>query len=664
MQVAPKNFLIKTAIIAFIAFPLFAQTNIPSAVSRRYVSDTVEVVGEKPKSKLGDYGSVELVTQKDFRAMPTASLPEVVGVATSGHIATHGIGQSPSLFVQGFGSDRNLILLDGEPLQFPQLGLYDLSCFPTDAVSSAELITGGASAFYGSGPIGGALDLMFDDKPPKRDYTRVSGDWGSFDRRRLSGVFKKRYSNRIGFGVTAGELRGNLHRGDGSAWNQDFSTTVWLGYENLDFRFFGSRHDGDNNTISPIDTLGNTPEPGTQEDDTRIINAKLIYRTSIADISLNYNYQDYAQVYTEPADYGGMVSEHEAQVDGGKLSAQFAENVIGDIEIAATYHKYKTKSTDSGDHSLEDYGGRLALERRLPYNISALAVVRADRDIQSQTHISPMFALKVPLGEGLEMFGSARMAYNAPTVNQLYWHTIRTYSDSFQIDDTTWMQYNSYSVMEGNPDLETEKSIGGELGLTHRQGNYFRLDIKGFYQKAEEMIQWDWEFILPDTLYYYAVNLAEATVWGVTADFSYSPDTLLRIGASYTYTDAQGKTELNDTLKPLAKVPKQQFTVFAEEPKFFMDNQLSLLMRFEAQGIFGIPDYSYEDYLDPVVILRGRMQVKFVTLSVFGMYEYALTQTEDGWKNEPYSLSPGYKTAGYLLPESQWRIGAEWEFFD
>lgn len=59
----------------------------------------------------------------------------------------------------GAGNDRGTVLVDGTPAQDGFGGQINWQAYPSDEVQRVELLRGAGSALYGSGAIGGALDL-------------------------------------------------------------------------------------------------------------------------------------------------------------------------------------------------------------------------------------------------------------------------------------------------------------------------------------------------------------------------------------------------------------------------------------------------------------------------------------------------------------------------
>jgi outer membrane receptor protein involved in Fe transport len=74
--------------------------------------------------------------------------------------------------LRGLGSNRTLVLIDGRRVvastvtggSFTPGGVVDLSIVPTSILSRAEVVTGGASAAYGSDAVAGVVNLIINDR--------------------------------------------------------------------------------------------------------------------------------------------------------------------------------------------------------------------------------------------------------------------------------------------------------------------------------------------------------------------------------------------------------------------------------------------------------------------------------------------------------------------
>jgi len=134
-----------------------------SRITRRdYVSDTpIVTVGQ---ALVSSAGSPTLDTALN-------TLPQISSSASASASFTANGGQA-NVDLRGMGTQRTLVLVDGNRLQ-PSLpnGSVDLNTIPSALVDNVEVITGGASAVYGSDAIAGVVNIKL-----KPHFTGVEVD--------------------------------------------------------------------------------------------------------------------------------------------------------------------------------------------------------------------------------------------------------------------------------------------------------------------------------------------------------------------------------------------------------------------------------------------------------------------------------------------------------
>jgi len=101
--------------------------------------------------------------EKIFRDLP-------ITFPSDGQNVNNGTGGAATINLRGLGSQRNLIMLDGKRLTPYSIGgAVDTQTIPTALIERIDIITGGASAVYGSDAISGAINFI-----TKRDFEGVS----------------------------------------------------------------------------------------------------------------------------------------------------------------------------------------------------------------------------------------------------------------------------------------------------------------------------------------------------------------------------------------------------------------------------------------------------------------------------------------------------------
>ncbi|GAB3276511.1 TonB-dependent receptor plug domain-containing protein [Parahaliea aestuarii] len=153
--------------------------------------------GYDTPTPLTSLGSEELATQAPENIADLVNtLPSVAGSQTgttnSGSLAT-GIAGISAINLRALGAGRTLVLLDGRrsPVSTSS-GFIDTNTMPQGLIDRVEVVTGGASAAYGSGAVGGVVNFILD-----KDYegVKTTADYGITTR-------GDNESKRIGF--TAG----------------------------------------------------------------------------------------------------------------------------------------------------------------------------------------------------------------------------------------------------------------------------------------------------------------------------------------------------------------------------------------------------------------------------------------------------------------------------
>ena len=114
-------------------------------------------------------GAAELAAQRppnisDFvNQLPSISQGSTA--ANSSGSLSNGLAGINSVNLRGLGAGRTLVLLNGQRSVASAVnGVVDVNTFPQDLVERVEVVTGGASAQYGSDAVGGVVNFILDEK--------------------------------------------------------------------------------------------------------------------------------------------------------------------------------------------------------------------------------------------------------------------------------------------------------------------------------------------------------------------------------------------------------------------------------------------------------------------------------------------------------------------
>lgn len=143
--------------MASLAAPAFAQENDEVIVtgsrltSANVISTSpITAIDEEAFKRTGAIDAIDVLNR----------LPSVTAAQDSN--VSNGATGTSSLNLRGLGTNRNLVLIDGKRLGpgTPDISSADLNQIPTPLLERVEVVTGGASAVYGSDAIAGVANFI------------------------------------------------------------------------------------------------------------------------------------------------------------------------------------------------------------------------------------------------------------------------------------------------------------------------------------------------------------------------------------------------------------------------------------------------------------------------------------------------------------------------
>lgn len=140
------------------------------------VTDVVVTGSRSPESSQRAVVPTRIVTREDAEregAVTVAdALSNQLGVQINPSSYDH-LGNPSGIQIQGFDGERVLILLDGERIIGDTGGMIDLESLPLTEVQRIEFVTGPTSSLYGTGAIGGVVNIITG--PPRHEGASLRG---------------------------------------------------------------------------------------------------------------------------------------------------------------------------------------------------------------------------------------------------------------------------------------------------------------------------------------------------------------------------------------------------------------------------------------------------------------------------------------------------------
>jgi outer membrane receptor protein involved in Fe transport len=160
------------AMVGVVVPAALAQTP-PTTTAAEVQKFSTTVTGSRiPSANLESTSPITTITAQDIRLFAPLSaenllniMPQVI--ADQGQMVSNGSTGTSNVNLRGLGSARTLVLINGRPMPpgSPVNGGYgaDLNEIPLPLVQRVEILTGGASAVYGSDAIAGVVNFIMND---------------------------------------------------------------------------------------------------------------------------------------------------------------------------------------------------------------------------------------------------------------------------------------------------------------------------------------------------------------------------------------------------------------------------------------------------------------------------------------------------------------------
>jgi len=168
---------------------------------------------------------LSVITRDEIRNSPALDIADLLRFHTGLEIGRNGgPGQATSLFIRGTESDQNLVMIDGVPINSGSVGSAALQHIDPRLIERIEIYKGPRSTLWGSGAIGGVVNIITRDGGKGTDWggSLEGGEENSWraNARTSYGDERKRFSAALAH-----------QRTDGFRWTRTISTAsaAWPG---------------------------------------------------------------------------------------------------------------------------------------------------------------------------------------------------------------------------------------------------------------------------------------------------------------------------------------------------------------------------------------------------------------------------------------------------
>jgi len=466
--------------------PLHIRLDPAGVIERLLVTTGDERIPATPASQFA-------ITQREISLSGALTIDDVLRQAPgfslfrrSGSLSANPTSQGVSLRGVGAnGASRALVLLDGVPLNSPFGGWVYWNRLPRVNVESAQLYNGATSDLYGSGALGGVINIR--SRTRAATFLDVEASAGnkmtaatSFSGGKTFGrwgiLFSGQALHTDGYVLVPEDQRGLV---DTAAGTGDLTGTLTLsrtigssGYTFVRLGSFGeSRRNG--TPVQLNDTRISSIDLGLDWSDKlsfRLYGSGETFNQNFSAVAVDRNSESLTNRQRNPSQQAGFafqwrktVGDHHslsAGVEGRDVRGHSAETTFNNSRVTAFVDAGGRQRSFGlfGSDSVQintwffSFGARVdrwtnsrGYSNRIPVTGAASLNDFSDR---SETAFSPRVALMKRFDHGLSLSASLYRAFRAPTLNELY--------RNFRVGNV---------VTNANAALRAERLTGGDAGI-------------------------------------------------------------------------------------------------------------------------------------------------------------------------------------------------------
>ncbi|BBN58643.1 TonB-dependent receptor plug domain-containing protein [Hydrogenovibrio marinus] len=482
--------------------------------------------------------------------------------------------------MQGFDSNRVLILIDGSPVTPSSETTVDLTQISVGDIERVEVVKGATSALYGTSAMGGVINVITKNPPHKlKAKVDVSGgNWGN-ESKPDNPLAHKNANIELSTkqGKWSGQVIADLNQS--SSFRPDASSPITYGYDGHKNNFSGKyTYDFDSGLkLSLMPRIYDEDAKNVQKSsgnyytyhsltDTKTLNSILEQPMKNGKgWKLQGMWEDFHNNSTTTV-------KRETKTNHGELGFQYDWAIHSShlltMGVKANYEKMDrnnlTKKNKEVDNKTKDSQELFAQDSWfVTPNFEVIPGVRAEKDSKFGDHVSPsintLYSRTDWLPGRLNFRASVGNGYRTPSLKELYYYFDQTF----------------YKVI-GNENLKPESSTNYQLGAEWIFLQDGSLEVNLYHNDIDNLI--DTVQVGSSTTYQYE-NIERTRTQGVETVFRKHLTSAVNFNLSYTYLDAvdlRTNKKLTDRPEHQAKmgvdVNLMKNTVFSTQMNYQSDH--------------------------------------------------------------------------------------------
>jgi len=477
--------------------------------------------------------TVQMVDRQTIEKSGATSVDAALGRIVGADHVSYGLpGASVKFDLRGLTSDYQsksaLVLMDGRRMNEAFQGNVEYSQLVPDNVDHVIVIKGPGSYAYGSGALGGIVNIESRsgrDTEPFVELSAAGGNYETYTAHADGGGQFGPFDAYVGVGHVQTAGYRPVPNGRVVDWDAEdyFGNFGWSPGPNDEFRLLIGYYNGDGTDREGPRTVQRTYETAVWKhawdpdlDELLTVRDYNTFEHSTYDVILSGIYRDY-HLRTTGADIQETLHPCEDLhlLFGGDVRQDAAD--IVDF-VSFDHSEWMAGLFAEGDVDLTD---------KLVFSLGA----RFDKNERFDGRVSPRAALLYRLEPGMEVYASVSQAYRTPGISDRYIDT----------------KFGPYEIL-GNPELKPTILTCYETGIRARIGNTASWSAAVFHNDIRDAFDFASSFTPPSTITLWSVNASRSYTQGIEAEGQMELGAGFDVFANASYTQAKVTEDIDPSV--------------------------------------------------------------------------------------------------------------------
>ena len=472
------KFIIIFLHLSFVICNLSFASDVP-----RFYSDEIVVTALRvPRLKSSIPWDTTVITREDIEDSTAVKLGDIIRTVPGVSVkANGGLSSQISARLRGSNSQQVLVLLNGNRINSPSLGTFDLGDILLSDVERIEIVKAPLSSLYGADAVGGVINIITRGSSEKPKVT-VSAGYGAYAKRNLAVA-----GSGPNYFFSAAVLDSEGFRANSGYKAQDFNLRLMNEY----FEAGIKKSDSDKGSPGSLDFL----TPQARQSDNNLF-YDLVYKADKIGLKATLSQVNLDQLYANPT--FSILSTHKTISNNLDIQEKIGDYVFG-LEI----RNDKSQSTNSGSHDLTNKAVYAQAE------IGPM-VIGAREDITSSygNHFNPRVGFVFNLRHDTLLKTSWGSSFKAPTIDDLYWS---------RLTEPGWP--SGVVTTEGNPSLRPETSQSFDITLERKLSRKSTVRLSYYVCRIKDMIRWTNTSTSTIDAFWTPANISDADIQGIEFEY-------------------------------------------------------------------------------------------------------------------------------------------------